>query len=122
MLSRRSRSNRRKKVQHRQIRTHVKRTGDSVRVTIGDVETIQPKQNAQYQAWKRKLVRDPEIMAGETVFPNSRLTVRRIASLMERGESPAIVLEDYPYLTRTDLEFAQIYCQRQTRDRACQPL
>jgi uncharacterized protein (DUF433 family) len=48
-------------------------------------------------------------MGGETVFPNSRLTVRRIGSMLERGESSEVIREDYPYLSQEDLEFAQIY-------------
>jgi uncharacterized protein (DUF433 family) len=66
----------------------------------------------QYIDWEKTLVIDPEIMAGETVFPNSRLTVRRVASLLEKGESETVILEDYPYLNDMDLEFAKIYSER----------
>jgi uncharacterized protein (DUF433 family) len=63
----------------------------------------------QFQAWKKKLVSNPDIMGGETVFPNSRLTVRHIGSMLEQGESLQIIQEDYPYLTEEDIKFAQIY-------------
>lgn len=75
--------------------------------------------NLQYSDWEKRLVKDPEIMAGETVFPNSRLTVRRVAALLERGESKAVILEDYPYLKPMDLEFAKVYSQRDSRVRTC---
>jgi uncharacterized protein (DUF433 family) len=57
----------------------------------------------------RTLVSNPEIMAGEIVFPRSRLTVRRIGELLEQGESPSVVLEDYPELSPQDLEFSPLF-------------
>ncbi|MUG94455.1 DUF433 domain-containing protein [Scytonema sp. UIC 10036] len=63
----------------------------------------------QFNAWKENLVSDPNIMSGEIVFPNSRLTVRRIGSMLDRGESLEVIREDYPYLTAEDIKFAQIY-------------
>ncbi|WP_315788282.1 DUF433 domain-containing protein [Fischerella sp. JS2] len=63
----------------------------------------------RFQAWKENLVSDPNIMGGETVFPNSRLTVRHIGSMLDRGESLDIIREDYPYLTEEDIKFAQVY-------------
>lgn len=62
-----------------------------------------------FQVWKEHLVSDPNIMAGETVFPNSRLTVRHIGAMVDRGESLEVIHEDYPYLTEEDIKFAQVY-------------
>ena len=59
-----------------------------------------------FHFWKENLIRDPDIMGGETVFPSSRLTVRHVGEMLERGESAGVILEDYSYLTRQDLEFA----------------
>lgn len=64
---------------------------------------------ARFHAWKRSLVADPAIMAGETVFPESRVTVRHIGEMLERGESPAVLLEDYPNLTPQDIEFSRLF-------------
>ncbi|OUL37396.1 hypothetical protein BV372_02160 [Nostoc sp. T09] len=63
----------------------------------------------RFQAWKENLVSDPNIMGGETVFPNSRLTVRHIGSMLDKGESLEVIREDYPYLTEEDIKFAQVY-------------
>jgi uncharacterized protein (DUF433 family) len=52
---------------------------------------------------------NPEIMGGEPVFPGSRLTVRRMGGLLERGEAPHVILDDYSKLTREDLELARLY-------------
>jgi uncharacterized protein (DUF433 family) len=113
MLGRRSRhSSREKSEQH----IHGTRMGRAVSVrrrVIGNSAekstTLTPRQEIRYQIWKRKLIHDPEIMGGETVFPNSRITVRRIAALVERGERPQVILEDYPNLRDIDLKFAPLY-------------
>jgi uncharacterized protein (DUF433 family) len=67
------------------------------------------KRLEQLRKWQESLVSDPDILGGETVFPHSRLSVRRIGTALERGESRAAVKEDYPYLNDDDLEFAQLY-------------
>lgn len=70
---------------------------------------------ARFHAWKNTLVSNPEIMAGEIVFPRSRLTVRRIGELLEQGESPSVVLEDYPELSLQDLEFSRLFVKAYPR-------
>ena len=64
---------------------------------------------ARFEAWKAELVSNPAILGGETVFPNSRLSVVRIGGALERGESLEILREDYPYLTDRDFDFARMY-------------
>ncbi len=63
----------------------------------------------QFNQWKSHLVNNPNIMGGQTVFPNSRLSVYHIGKMIERGESPQIIQEDYPYLSELDLQFAPLY-------------
>jgi uncharacterized protein (DUF433 family) len=63
----------------------------------------------RFEAWKSRLVCNPEILGGEIVFPNSRLSVSRIGCSLERGEALEILREDYPYLTDEDFDFARIY-------------
>lgn len=62
-----------------------------------------------FDEWKTRLIRDPNILGGEMIFPNSRLSVRRIGTMLERGESPEVIQQDYPYLSKEDLRFAQLY-------------
>ena len=64
---------------------------------------------SQFNQWKSHLVNDPNIMGGQTVFPNSRLSVHHIGKIIERGESQQIIQEDYPYLSELDLKFAPLY-------------
>ena len=63
----------------------------------------------QFNKWKSHLVSDPKIMVGQTVFPNSRLSVHHIGQIIARGESLQVILEDYPYLSELDLKFAPLY-------------
>jgi uncharacterized protein (DUF433 family) len=69
----------------------------------------------RFQRWKKKLVTSDDIMGGEPVFPKRRLTVRRVGEMLERGESPDVVIEDYPYLTAEDLEFARLFVRAYPR-------
>ena len=63
----------------------------------------------RFEAWKSRLVSNPDILGGAIVFPNSRLSVQRIGASLERGEALVILQEDYPYLTDEDFDFARIY-------------
>lgn len=70
---------------------------------------------ARFHAWKDTLVSNPDVMAGEIVFPRSRLTVRRVGELLEQGESPNVILEDYPELSPQDLEFSHLFVKAYPR-------
>jgi uncharacterized protein (DUF433 family) len=60
-----------------------------------------------FARWKQKLVETEDILGGEPVFPRSRLAVRQIGEMARRGASASEILEDYPYLTEQDVEFAK---------------
>jgi uncharacterized protein (DUF433 family) len=64
---------------------------------------------SQFNQWKSYLVSDPNLLAGQTVFPDSRLSVHHIGQIIIRGESLQIIQEDYPYLSELDLKFAPLY-------------
>ncbi|NES21149.1 MAG: DUF433 domain-containing protein [Symploca sp. SIO3E6] len=64
---------------------------------------------SQFNEWKGSLVTDPKTMGGQTVFPNSRLSVHHIGQIIDRGESIQVIQEDYPYLSKLDLKFAPLY-------------
>ena len=44
----------------------------------------------------RYVERNPAIMGGEPVIRGTRVPVRTVAGLMEQGEAPEIMREDYP--------------------------
>ena len=66
---------------------------------------------SKFNWWKSQLISDPEIMGGQTVFPNSRLSVHRIGKIIDRGESIENIKEDYPFLSELDLKFAPLYAK-----------
>lgn len=70
---------------------------------------------ARFEAWKGTLTTDPDVMAGEAVFPRSRVTVRHVGELLERGESPSILLEKYPELSPADIEFSPVFAKAYPR-------
>jgi uncharacterized protein (DUF433 family) len=49
--------------------------------------------------------------AASRYSPKSRLAVRRVAGLIERGESLAAILKEYPFLRERDVRFAFMYTQ-----------
>lgn len=76
---------------------------------IGEAESVVLALLQRFDDWRKRLVQDPGILGGEAVFPGSRLAVRHVGGVLERGEAPKSIREDYPYLTDEDLEFARLY-------------
>jgi uncharacterized protein (DUF433 family) len=68
-----------------------------------------------FESWKERLVIHQDILGGEPVFPGSRLAVRRVGALAERGGSPRAILEDYPFLKEADIDFARLYTKAYPR-------
>ena len=64
---------------------------------------------SRFLEWKESLVSHPDIMGGAVTFPNSRLTVWHVGGMLERGVDAQEIVEDYPYLDRSDLEFARLF-------------
>ena len=76
---------------------------------IGEAESSVLDLLRRFSTWREALVRNPDILGGAEVFPNSRLSVRHVGGMLERGEVPEAIKEDYPYLTNEDLELARLY-------------
>ena len=70
---------------------------------------------AVFENWKERLVTREDILGGEPVFPDSRLAVRRVGALAERGESTKAIVEDYPFLKPADVDFARLYTKAYPR-------
>lgn len=63
----------------------------------------------RFQHWKASLVRSDDILAGEPVFQDSRLSVRHVGEMLNRGGDVSEIREDYPYLSDEDVEFATLF-------------
>jgi len=54
----------------------------------------------------RYVERNPAVMGGEPVIAGTRVPVRTIASLIEMGETPRVLREDYPHIPEEAYSFA----------------
>ncbi len=82
---------------------------DVVQFQVRDIARETLTRVQRFRAWAKNVVSDPNIMGGAPVFKGSRLTLSRVAGLLERGEEKEVILEDYPDLRDEDLEFAPLY-------------
>jgi uncharacterized protein (DUF433 family) len=69
----------------------------------------------RFARWRDGLSADRRVLGGELVFPNSRLAVRQIGGMLERGAPASEIREDYPYLTEQDLEFSRLFVRAYPR-------
>jgi uncharacterized protein (DUF433 family) len=49
------------------------------------------------------------VLGGAAVFKGTRLSVLHVGKMAERSISTSEILEDYPFLTESDIEFARLY-------------
>jgi uncharacterized protein (DUF433 family) len=90
--------------------------GGFFRLDLRSVTEAVIERISAFDHWKqRRVVEDLDILAGEPVFKGSRLAVRNIGGRVAKGERTAALLEDYPYLTEKDLEFARRYAEAYPR-------
>jgi uncharacterized protein (DUF433 family) len=64
-----------------------------------------------YREGRARMHSDHAILAGEPVFRGTRLAVRHIGGMRIKGEAIERIIEDYPYLTPRDVEFAALYTE-----------
>jgi len=76
---------------------------------LSAIEAELGRRLAAFDAWKSTLVQDDRVLGGEPVFRDSRLAVRHVGQMLRRGADPGEILDDYPYLTEQDLDFARWY-------------
>lgn len=58
---------------------------------------------------KQRVVIDPKIMLGKPVIAGTRITVEQILRLLSSGQNEEEILENFPYLTREDIQAAITY-------------
>jgi uncharacterized protein (DUF433 family) len=88
----------------------VARSGDLVIVVeCKDVRSRLARDLATYRRGLKRIVSDPEVMAGEPVFSGTRIPLAHISGLFAKGVPSDEIVEDYPALSRADLDFAAIH-------------
>lgn len=59
--------------------------------------------------WKERIVLDPEVLAGKPIVKGTRLAVEFVIDLLAQGWSEADIIENYPGLTREDVQACLAY-------------
>lgn len=72
------------------------------------MHSVSPRLNVYYLGLSRVEERH-DVLGGEAVFRDSRLSVMHVGKMIESGEAVANILEDYPYLNEDDVRFASLY-------------
>lgn len=71
------------------------------------ISPVEEKDINDYATWYSGLVEDDGIMGGETCFPGTRITVKRVGGMANRGETPIMIRLDYPMISEQDIKYAQ---------------
>jgi uncharacterized protein (DUF433 family) len=69
---------------------------------------VSPRVEVYHAGLSRVEERD-DVLGGEAVFRETRLSVLHIGKMAEAGERIENILEDYPYLNEDDIKFASLY-------------
>ena len=64
-----------------------------------------------YRRGKERVTSSEAVLGGEPVFAGTRLAVRHVGGMRLRGEPVERILEDYPYLSEEDVEFAALFAE-----------
>lgn len=80
----------------------------------------------RYRELKRglkRIISDPEVMAGEPVFEGTRIPLAHVAGKMAKAVPLHEIAADYPALSRADLDFAAIHSKmKRNPERPRKPL
>ena len=72
------------------------------------VKEVEPRVGAYIRGLMRVEEKD-DILGGDAVFKDTRLSVIHVGKAFDRGESVSNLLEDYDYLNESDIHFARSY-------------
>lgn len=59
--------------------------------------------------FEQRLIRDPQICGGETVFKGTRITLRTVLASLAAGDTPEAILNDFPSLKPEDVQAAIVF-------------
>jgi len=59
-----------------------------------------------------RIISDPNVMTGKPVIEGTRITVELILIRLGEGRSVAEIVEEYPHLTRAQVEVAIAYARK----------
>ena len=89
---------------------------DLLKLKISPVVSEVRHRLKHFHAWERKrVVSSPDVLGGEPVFKGSRLSVRHIGGMLERGESEKNIRAAYRELSKDDLAFSRLFVRAYPR-------
>jgi uncharacterized protein (DUF433 family) len=62
-----------------------------------------------YRRGRSRVEKDAGVLGGEPVFAGTRIPVRHVGGMLRKGESVEQILDDFPLLSKDDVEFAALY-------------
>lgn len=66
------------------------------------------------RALNERIVSDPAVLLGKPIIRGTRVPVYIIVGLVESGQIPEQIVDDYPDLTVEDIEAALAYAAQET--------
>jgi uncharacterized protein (DUF433 family) len=88
--------------------------GKGVHIQVKDIAEDALARVESFEKWKMmRVMEDPDILGGEPVFRDTRLSVRQIGGLPKAER--AAIREDYPYLSDDDVRFAGVFSRAYPR-------
>jgi uncharacterized protein (DUF433 family) len=89
---------------------YIVRVGDmAIIVECKALHSTLTRDLATYRRGLKRIISDPEVMAGEPVFAGTRISLAQVSGLIAKGVPLDEIAEDYPALSRADLAFAAIH-------------
>ena len=70
----------------------------------------------------RRITIDPEIFGGKPIIRGRRLAVEHLLGMLAAGDSPATLLEGYPWLDAEDIQACMAYAHRLVEHERVEPL
>ena len=58
------------------------------------------------------IVTDPQIFGGKPVIRGRRLAVEHVLGMLAAGDTPAVILENYPWMEPDDIRACLVFARR----------
>ena len=73
-------------------------------------------------SWQERIVVDPSVLLGKPVIKGTRLAVEFVIELLAHGWTEAEILEQYPGVTREDIQACLFYASAVLQEERVYPL
>ena len=83
-----------------------------LRFDLQPISMLLFKQKGLTMNYQNRITIDPKIMVGKPCIKGTRVTVEQVLKLLAQGITTEEILEDYPHITRKDIQAAIDYAYR----------